>query len=824
MLFYLGNALYSQGKYQEAKEGVFKALAIRREVLGEEHPDTAQSYNSVALILYSQGKYQEAKEGHLKALAIRRKVLGEEHPDTAQSYNSVALILYAQGKYQEAKEGHLKALAIRRKVLGEEHPDTAQSYNSVALILYAQGKYQEAEKYWLRAADVFAKARLHVADTGLERATITSEHSPLPALATVLARNGKIADAWQRFEESLACGTWDDLTARLRRPAAELAKQAQLVARLGSLDRLIAQIVSAKELTPEQTKQREELLTQQRQALDELADFDRHLEDAYGPAAGKVFPREKIQASLPPDAAMIGWLDLPGQHQAADPNGEHWAVLLRSAGPPVWVRLRGSGEQHAWTDVDTGLPAHLRAALQSSTSEWQPLADRLRKQRLDPLAPHLKDVRRLIVLPATPLAGVPVEVIADGYTVSYAHSATMYAHLRQRPAPSGKGLFVLADPVFQTPAVVDKPQPLPPGGVLLTMVLPRSNADQAGLRSSDVLLRYGDKDLAGPADFKPWQESSDHKQRVPVVVWREGKALPRPLSVRPGKLGVAIASEPAPQALAEQRRWDRWLASRRSDGEKWDKLPGTRIEAASLHRLFDKDAPVRRLLDSDASEQRLNELAQRGELGNYRYLHLATHSEVDNTMPLRSAVILSCDQLPDENKRLQLLLSGQPIPDGRLTAEKVLRQWHLDSELVTLSACQTALGKYERGEGFVGFAQALILSGSRSVCLSLWMVNDSATVLLMERFYQNLLGKRAGLKAPLPKAAALAEAKEWLRKLPRAEALKRAAFLSEGVERGPRPMRPSPEMPPANPTTANADRPYAHPYYWAPFVLIGDPN
>jgi CHAT domain-containing protein len=141
---------------------------------------------------------------------------------------------------------------------------------------------------------------------------------------------------------------------------------------------------------------------------------------------------------------------------------------------------------------------------------------------------------------------------------------------------------------------------------------------------------------------------------------------------------------------------------------------------------------------------------------------------------------------------------------------------------VTLSACQTALGKYEKGEGFVGFAQALILAGSRSVWLSLWKVNDAATALLMERFYQNLLGKREGLKAPLPKAGALAEAKDWLRKLSRKEALKRAASLTEGVERGLRPKLPPLAVPPSPPAVASGDCPYAHPYYWAAFVLIGD--
>src|SRR5262249_39583425 len=160
---------------------------------------------------------------------------------------------------------------------------------------------------------------------------------------------------------------------------------------------------------PEQSKRRAELLTQRRQAQDELDAFSRHLEKTYGPAAGEVFPRDKIQASLPPDAALVGWLDISGQPQAADPDGEHWAVLLRSSGDPVWVRLRGSGDKGAWTDADSRLPADLYAALKSPGQQWQPLARHLGKQRLEPLSKYLAAssnlpaVRRLIVLPSTAL-------------------------------------------------------------------------------------------------------------------------------------------------------------------------------------------------------------------------------------------------------------------------------------------------------------------------------------------------------------------------------------------------------------------------------------
>jgi hypothetical protein len=436
------------------------------------------------------------------------------------------------------------------------------------------------------------------------------------------------------------------------------------------------------------------------------------------------------------------------------------------------------------------------------------------------LAQHLEGVRRLLVLPSTALAGVPVEVFADDYTVSYAPSGTLFAHLRQQPRPGTKGLLALADPIFDPPAPQEKPLPLPPCGVLLTVVAPGSNAARAGLQPNDVHLRYGEADLSGPGDLaRAVETSTAAMEPIPVQVWREGRKLPRPLLVAAGKLGAIVAADPAPQALAEQRRLNRLLASRGGDEGQWQRLPGTRFEVAALRRLFGEGEPTEVLLDSEASEQRLHELARGKALSKYRYIHLATHGEVDKIFPLRSAVILSRDALPDPGRQLE---AGLPVYDGRLTAEEVSRQWHLDSQPVTLSTCQTALGKYERGEGFVGFAQTLILAGSRSVCLSLWKVDDTATALLMQRFYQNLLGKREGLKGPSAKAEALAEAKAWLHGLSREEALKRAAQLSKGVDRGKgRKVQPLLVQAAGKDNGDGKGRPFAHPYYWAAFVLIG---
>jgi CHAT domain-containing protein len=142
-----------------------------------------------------------------------------------------------------------------------------------------------------------------------------------------------------------------------------------------------------------------------------------------------------------------------------------------------------------------------------------------------------------------------------------------------------------------------------------------------------------------------------------------------------------------------------------------------------------------------------------------------------------------------------------------------------------LSACESGLGRYAGGEGYLGFAQALFVKGARSLVLSQWRVDDKATALLMTRFYQNLLGKRPGLSTPLPKAEALDEAKRWLRNLTVDEAGTELAALDRGTVRplvdevdGPAPRAASSSAGPAG------VRPYAHPYYWASFILIGDPR
>ena len=183
-----------QGKYKEAESLYKKGLEIREKILGENHPDTATSYNNLGLLYERQGKYKEAESLYKKGLEIREKILGENHPDTAISYNNLAGVYESQGKYKEAESLYKKGLEIREKILGENHPDTAISYNNLAGVYESQGKYKEAESLYKKGLEI--------------REKILGENHPDTAisynnLAGVYESQGKYKEAESLYKKGL---------------------------------------------------------------------------------------------------------------------------------------------------------------------------------------------------------------------------------------------------------------------------------------------------------------------------------------------------------------------------------------------------------------------------------------------------------------------------------------------------------------------------------------------------------------------------------------------------------------------------------------------
>jgi CHAT domain-containing protein len=181
-------------------------------------------------------------------------------------------------------------------------------------------------------------------------------------------------------------------------------------------------------------------------------------------------------------------------------------------------------------------------------------------------------------------------------------------------------------------------------------------------------------------------------------------------------------------------------------------LPGTE-EVKTIAGLFGNRSTVH--LFDEANES----MIKSNLLSGFQYLHFATHGIVDQVNPASS----------------QLFLNASQQEDGNLYAGEIYNLT-LNSNLAVLSACQTGLGKFSKGEGVIGLSRALVYAGAKNLIVSFWSVADESTAQLMTDFYTNLLrAKDQNFKQALRQS--------------------KLKMIS--------------------------DKNYGAPYFWAPFILIG---
>ncbi len=143
----------------------------------------------------------------------------------------------------------------------------------------------------------------------------------------------------------------------------------------------------------------------------------------------------------------------------------------------------------------------------------------------------------------------------------------------------------------------------------------------------------------------------------------------------------------------------------------------------------------------------------------FEVIHLATHGEFNELQPMLSGLLFSKEDQSNDGKLQVYEVFGLDLPLAHL---------------VTLSACQTGLCKIQGGDDLVGLSRSFIYAGTPSLLASLWKVEDESTAFLMEKFYQKWLNE--GMSKPKALRMAQLEAKEK----------------------------------------------YDHPYFWAPFIMIGE--
>ena len=846
----LAVALQTKGRYAEAEPLHRRALAIREKALGSDHPSVAHSLNNLVLLYYTQGRTAEAEPLLLRALAISEKALGPDHPLVANSLNSLAGFYHIQGRTAEAEPLYQRALAIWKKALGPDHPKVAASLNNLAELYRDQGRYAEAEPLLQRALAIREKA------LGPDHPDVAAS---LNSLAGFYYDQGRTADAEPLYRRAVAIVQKTDTPAELllysRNLGRFLVERGQLREALphyrtaaDALDRLFGQTRGLSE------EARLTFLGRYAYVYREFLDLLLKLHEQDLKAG---YDREFLAVASRNQSRIFSELLRQGDvnRLAADPA----FVALKERRESLLTQLAGLREKRATLPVTApnadGQKAELEQRLAALTAELTGVDERLwrdyprfmellaipRPVTVEQLQTELlRPGEVLLSVALLPERTVVMAVSRDRFTFQVAPLTA--AEIGQRVAAIRAGLTPLSqdDPL----AALERLDPADLYTLYHGLIAPVEPAlkdaqhilvvADGPLYSLPLELLITDHDATRQSAFRAARSKATGRPNRPALL-SEYAGLPY-LADR-----YAFRYLPSLAALASQRRYpkptvpttrplvafadpvfdpqDAAIASTRgytpatqqtlarltrsgAAAGPLARLPETADEARALAATVPGDA--RLYLRQDAQERTVKDLSRAGDLKGLRYLLFATHGllagefRLPEPPPDPKALLDSARRAVPTEKLGQPALAltlapALPNEDGFLTLKDVIEDLDLDTDLVILSACNTAgdSTKTTTGEGFAGLTRAFLFAGARHLWVSHWPVESAAARDLTTAAVR---AREAGQTDP---AAALAQA----------QATVRASVVPFG----------------SDPTTGLPRHlARAHPFFWAPFVTVGD--
>jgi len=141
----IGDVYYELGLYSIAEEHYSRSLAVRKLLLGDEHPDTLATINNLALVYWRQDRLSEAEDINRQVLGIRRRVLGETEPKTLETKGNLAVVLHLRGQLAEAEELSIEVVEEREQAVGPDDRSTLEAKHNLALVWMGLGQFKQAE-------------------------------------------------------------------------------------------------------------------------------------------------------------------------------------------------------------------------------------------------------------------------------------------------------------------------------------------------------------------------------------------------------------------------------------------------------------------------------------------------------------------------------------------------------------------------------------------------------------------------------------------------------------------------------------------------------
>jgi CHAT domain-containing protein/tetratricopeptide (TPR) repeat protein len=750
----IGFVYNSLGEKETALEYFGKALPIFRSV-GDRRME-AITINNIGYVYESLGERQKALEHFNQSLPILR-LTGERRVE-AITVNNIGLVFAALGDQQKALEYFNQSLTLRRAV-GDRQGE-AITLSDIGFSLASSGDRAQALDYYHRAlplskavedrsleASILRRIALAARDQGnLVEAQIRAA-SAVEAIETVRTkiaseelRASYFASAQQYFE------TYIDVLMQLhnRQPGHGfdgVALQASERARARSLlDLLIEAGAGIREGVDPDLLIRERTLQQKLNA--KAATYDR-LMQANSSEDKLAAVKDEIKTLLSEYSEIEAQIRL---------NSPHYAALTQ----PSPLNLR---EIQRLLDRDTVLLEYSIAAERSylwivtSNSLTSVLLPGREEIEASALAVYklLTERKRFVKFETSTERQARIRTADKEFAEQAAALSRMLLGpaVKQLKVSGTKRLLIVADGALNYVPFAALPTPEDEGAPLMV------NYEIASLPSASILdvlrretagRKRAPKTLAVLAD--PVFEKEDLKRKEAYV-----KSRTRGPETESSHRQTEKLRGTSPETMQDPDEGFPPLRIQR--------LPFTRREAEEILALVPAQQRLR-ALDFDANRA----MATNPQLGNYRFVHFATHGVLDTEHPELSGIVLS---LFDRQAREQ---------DGYLRVHEIFNL-KLPVELVVLSGCRTGLGKQIKGEGLMGLTRGFMYAGAARVMVSLWDVSDEASAKLMVEFYKRMLGKE---------------------RLSPAAALRGAQMALWRQER------------------------WRAPYYWAAFVLQGEPR
>jgi tetratricopeptide (TPR) repeat protein len=762
----MGLAYSRLGQADKALEYYQLALTTFEGLYGPRHPEVAASLNNLGFIHEQMDELDLARDEFEKARAIFTKVHGENHPAVAACLDNLAGLHGRRGEYGKALELHLRARAILRRVYGRHHPEVAQSSYNIGVIYYYQKEYEKA----LEAFDDALPALFRVSPVNQKPPILVTPDRlrPLPLTSALLAWRATV------LEKGLG-----------GKPAAEDLRSC---AKNYAVAALVLDRLRETRLQTEESK----LLhgEQQFEVFPRFLGVCRRLYQQEGKG-------EDLEAAF--DMAERGtarvYVESLGRARALALGGVNAELRTEEA---VGRAELGRLEERLAEEENRPPDRHRPERVARLREERQALAERLGQltARLERQYPNYAAAK--YPKPCTPRQARDCLAKNEVALVYVLGDEASYVVLLEKEPGRGdrsNGLAVYRlPPAKEVAALVESltdPERLKrPGEVR------RLGADGYRLLVAPFADRIKGKDLvivpAGGLCNLPFAllvEGADglgggrylveeHRLRYApsltalhlIRQWAGRRAQPaRPLWALgdpvydpsdPRARGRKGLTRPSQDALDEYARRPPGSAGRLA----FQRLPFSGEELQEIKGILGAaDEEVR--VGLQASEAAVKEASRLGVLARARYVHFATHGILGLDDGRQPALVLGL--VGNDGKA-----DGGGANDGFLTLEEVTHL-RLNADLVALSACRSGQGRLYNGEGVRGLARAFLYAGSRAVLCSLWAVADRETSGLMADFYRNL-------QADMPAPDALRAAQ---RKLIRAGKA---------------------------------------PYYWAPFILVGE--